>query len=165
MSVSFFKAALAFCIFLIHPGFRKRKSWPTFSISISLNNSCSILITNNWNDFCHWVFMVVLIYFNLKSDFFSLQLLTMGKRFLVLFPCHEILPVITRFIAINISFITKCLGLVWLIACLVWAIFGINHPRYFWKLWNCPCFSRVKPKFLKMFSASLFQIALQICDY
>ena len=63
----------------------------------------------------------------------------------------------------DISFNTKCL-LVWcdqpVITYLVRAIFRINHPGDFWKLWNNPRFTRTTPKFSKMHSGNLSQIAL-----
>ena len=30
---------------------------------------------------------------------------------------------------------------------MVWAIFGINHPRDFWKFWNWPCFTQASSEF------------------
>ena len=61
------------------------------------------------------------------------------------------------------SFNTKCL-LVWrdypVITCLFRAIFGINHFRDFWKIWNYPRFTQAIPKFLRMHSGTLSQITL-----
>ena len=45
-------------------------------------------------------------------------------------------------------------------AFLVRVILGINHPRNFWKFWNCPCFTRSISKFSKMHLGKLSQIAL-----
>ena len=43
---------------------------------------------------------------------------------------------------------------------MVWAVFGINHPRDFWKFWNCPRFTRAISKFSKTHLGNLSQIAL-----
>ena len=62
----------------------------------------------------------------------------------------------------DINFKTKCL-LVWCepaITSLVRAIFGINHPCSFWKLWNCPLFTKAILKLLKMYKGNLSQIIL-----
>ena len=52
-------------------------------------------------------------------------------------------------------------GLVWLTSNHMFGTgdFGINHPRDFWKFWNCPCFTWVISKFSKMHSGNLSQIA------
>ena len=42
------------------------------------------------------------------------------------------------------------------ITCLVRAIFRINHPRDFWKFWNCPRFIWEISKFSKMYSGNFF---------
>ena len=43
---------------------------------------------------------------------------------------------------------------------MVRAIFGINHPRDFWKFWNCTRFTRAVSEFSKMHLGNLSQIAL-----
>ena len=79
------------------------------------------------------------------------------------------LIIITRFIVSTIAPLTELFCntkyvLVWrdypVTTCLVQAIFGINHPRDFWKIWNCPCFNRPISKFPKMHLGNLSQIAL-----
>ena len=64
----------------------------------------------------------------------------------------------------DISFNTKYL-LVWcdwpVITYLYQATFGISHPRDFWKVWNCPRFTRAIPKFSKMHPGDLSQSALR----